>query len=242
MFKKLPRHIAIIPEGNRRWAKKRSALLKKELPSFFGHKEGAKTTEKIFNAALNFKIPYLTFWGLSLDNIKKRDASEVEFLFKLYEQYFQKLAWNRRVHQNQIKINVFGRWNELFPASVRQAIRKAIGKTRNYKNYQLSFLMAYSGIDEMINAIQRIAKIKKQNPKFKINEEAIKANLWTKILPPVDLVVRTGGEPHWSSGFMMWDTANAQFYFTDTFYPDFSIEEFERAIKQYSRTNRRMGG
>lgn len=254
----LPQHIVVVPDGNRRWAKKRG------LPSFFGHKEGAKTTEKILKAVLDLKIPYFTFWGSSLDNIAKRPAQEVKFLFKLFEQYFKKLAKSKEVNQNKIKINILGRWRELFPESVKQTMEEAIKKTKDYGGCQsrryrsalrpetaseLTFLMAYSGVDEMTAAIKKIAELRidppgilrKKNAELRINEELIKNNLWTKDLPAVDLVIRTGGEPHWSAGMMMWDVADSQLYFTETLYPDFSVEEFKKAVNQYGKIERRMG-
>ena len=235
----LPQHIVLIPDGNRRWARKRG------LPPFFGHRQGAKTLEKILKAALDLKIPYFTFWGTSLDNVTKRSSSEVNFLFKLFERHFKKLAKVREVHQNGVRINVLGRWEKLFPEKTKKAIREAIEKTKNYKNYQLTFLMAYSGIDEMTTAIRGIAEFRIQNSELRINEESIKANLWTKDLPAVDLVIRTASErdnwSHLSVGLMMWDLADAQIYFTQTLFPDFSVAEFKKAIKQYSQTERRMG-
>jgi len=232
----LPQHIVLIPDGNRRWARKRG------LPPFFGHRQGAKTTEKILKAALDLKIPYFTFWGTSLDNITKRSPQEVNFLFDIFERWFKKLAKSKDIHKNFVKINVFGRWNKLFPERVKKPIRQAIEKTKNYRNHQLTFLMAYSGIDEMTNAIQRIAKLTLRRGSGQgIDEDLIKKNLWTKDLPAVDLVIRTGGEPHWSMGMMMWDVANAQLYFTETLLPDFSVEEFKKAIDRYSKTERRMG-
>jgi len=231
----LPQHIVIIPDGNRRWAKKRG------LPSFFGHREGAKTTEKLLTCALDLKISYLTFWGSSLDNVNKRPNQEVSFLFKLFEKYFKKLARDKKIHDNAVKINILGRWEKLFPEKTKKAMISAIEKTKNYKNHGLTFLMAYSGIDEMTSAIQSVAKIKNQNSKIKINENLIKTNLWTHDLPAVDLVIRTGSarEPHMSSGMMMWDTANSQFYFTDTLFPDFSPAEFKKAVERYGETERR---
>ena len=235
----LPQHIVLIPDGNRRWARKRG------LPPFFGHRQGVKTLEKILKAALDLKIPYFTFWGTSLDNVTKRSSSEVNFLFKLFERHFKKLAKVREVHQNGVRINVLGRWEKLFPEKTKKAIREAIEKTKNYKNYQLTFLMAYSGIDEMTTAIRGIAEFRIQNSELRINEESIKANLWTKDLPAVDLVIRTASErdnwSHLSVGLMMWDLADAQIYFTQTLFPDFSVAEFKKAIKQYSQTERRMG-
>ncbi len=232
----LPKHIVLIPDGNRRWAKK------KGLPPFFGHREGAKTSEKILKAALDLKIPCFTFWGTSLDNITKRNPREVKFLFDIFERWFKKLAKSKDIHKNFVKINVLGRWNELFPERVKKPIKEAIEKTKNYKNHQLTFLLAYSGIDEMTTAIRKIAELTlRRGSGHGINEKLIKNNLWTKDLPSVDLVIRTGGEPHWSDGLMMWDVAYSQLYFTETLFPDFSVEEFKKALTRYSQTERRMG-
>lgn len=230
------KHIVLIPDGNRRWARKRG------LPSYLGHRKGAEITEKILKASFEMKIPCFTFWGSSLDNIFKRSKKEVNFLFRIFEQMFKKVLKSKEIDKNSVKINVFGRWNKLFPEKLKKIINLAIKKTRKNKKYQLTFLMAYSGIDEMKEAIKKITKLKFKNPKLKINENLIKNNLWTKNLPAVDLVIRTGGEPHWSSGLMMWDVANSQFYFTDTLYPDFTIREFRKAVELYKKTERRMGG
>jgi len=235
----LPNHIVLIPDGNRRWARKRG------LPPFFGHRQGAKTLEKILKAVLELKIPYFTFWGSSLDNVTKRSSSEVNFLFKLFERHFKKLVKDKEIYQNGMKVNVFGRWEKLFPEKTKKAVKEAIEKTKNHKNYHLTFLMAYSGIDEMTEAIKQIAKRKSQSANLKIDEELIKNNLWTKDLPPVDLVIRTASErdnwSHLSAGLMMWDIADAQFYFTKTLFPDFSVEEFKKAVEQYGQTERRVG-
>ena len=233
----LPNHIVLIPDGNRRWARK------KGLPPFFGHREGTKIVGKILKAALDLKIPYFTFWGTSVDNILKRAPKEVDFLFKIFEIYFKNLAKNKDIHQNRVKVDVLGRWQKLFPEKTKKIIEEAIEKTKNYENYRLTFLMAYNGIDEMTNAIQKIAQLKTKNLKLKVDEKLIKKNLWTRDLPPVDLVIRTGSasEPHLSNGMMMWDVANAQFYFTDVLFPDFSPAEFQKAIGRYAKTERRMG-
>ena len=151
------------------------------------------------------------------------------------------MARSKEVNQNKIKINIIGRWRELFPESVKQAMEEAIKKTKDYKNYQWTFLIAYSGVDEMTAAIQKITELRIKNRELRINKELIKNNLWTKDLPAVDLVIRTGGEPHWSAGMMMWDVADSQLYFTETLYPDFSVEEFKKAINKYGQTERRMG-
>lgn len=234
----LPKHISIIPDGNRRWAKK------KRLASFLGHDKGAEIVEEIIKEAVNLKIPYLTFWGCSINNITKRPKSEVVFLFKIFERQFKKILKNEDIYKNKIKINVLGRWKELFPQKTSAIIENAIEKTKNHHNYQLNFLLAYSGKDEMATAISKIAELKVKSSKLKIDDELIKQNLWTKDFPPVDLVIRTGEEDnlaHWSDGFMMWDTANSRFYFTKTLWPDFNKNEFKKAITEYSSTEKRLG-
>jgi len=240
-------HIAIIPDGNRRWAEKR------RMPFFFGHREGAKTAEKILKIALEEKIPYITFWGCSVNNVVKRPKLETSFLFKLFEQHFKNIIKDKEIHKNKVKINVFGRWEEFFPKGVKLAIRKAIDVTKEYENLHLNFLLAYSGVDEIMEAIEKISKSNLShsstgggglNSKLTINEKLIKNNLWTKDLPPIDLIIRTGEAPnwfHWSDGFMMWDVANAQIYSTETLWPDFSAEEFKKVVGKFKSVERRMG-
>ena len=136
-----------------------------------------------------------------------------------------------------------GRWKEVLPKTTQQAIEKAIETTKNYNNYFLTFLLAYNGTDEMLDCVQKIAKIT-ENKELKITKNLIKENLWTKDLPSVDLVIRTGSanEPHLSNGMMMWDTADAQLYFSENFYPDFGPEKFNEALEEYARRQRRFGG
>jgi len=231
-----PLHIAIIPDGNRRWAK-----LKRK-PVVYGHKQGAETTKKILKKALELRIPYLTIWGCSLSNILKRDKKELEGLYRIFRFYFQKLSKDKEIHKNKVRIRVLGEWKKAMPLSVRRLITEAIEQTKNYSDYyNLTFLIAYSGIEEMIGAVKKILKLKTQYPKLRIDRQLVKKSLLTKELPPVDLVIRTGGEPHLSEGFMMWDVAYAQLYFTETLYPDFTPEEFKKAIESYLQRERRFG-
>ena len=232
----IPSHVALIPDGNRRWAKKRG------LHPWIGHQVGAKTFEKVLEKSLELKIPYITFWGGSWDNLTKRPKIEIKFLFKVYTDQFKRLTKDKRTHKNEVKIDVLGRWKEILPKETQEAIEKAREMTKNYNKYFLTFLIAYDGRDEMINAIQKIVRSSKDKT-IKINDEMIKENLWTKNLPPVDLVIRTGCEsdPHLSAGFMMWDTSYSQLYFTKTFLPEFKSKEFEEIIKDFSKRERRLG-
>ena len=235
-IKNIPNHVTLIPDGNRRWARKQG------LQPWIGHRVGVKAFEKVLEKALELKITHITFWGGSWDNLTKRPKIEVNFLFKVYADQFKRLAKDKRTHQNKVKIDVLGRWKEILPKETQEAIEEAKEITKDYNKYFLTFLIAYDGRDEMINCIQKIVESSK-NKAIKINDKAIKENLWTKDLPPVDLVIRTGCEddPHLSAGFMMWDISYSQLYFTKTFLPVFSPKEFEEIIKDYSERERRLG-
>jgi undecaprenyl diphosphate synthase len=179
---------------------------------------------------------------MSADNVLKRPKKEVEVLFSIFKKQFKKLAKSKEIQKEGVKINVFGLWKKLFPEEVKEAIKEAIEKTKKNKNFVLTFLLAYNGTDEMLEAIKKIVK-KAREKEIEITEKTLIENLWTGTLPPVDLVIRTGceGDPHNSAGFMMWHTAYSQFYFTKTFFPDFSPEEFEKAIKNFQKRERRFG-
>jgi len=235
-MKNIPLHVAVIPDGNRRWARKRG------FQPWIGHREGVKSLEKILEKARELKIRYFTFWGASWDNLTKRSKIEVNFLFKIFERQFKRILKDKKIHQNQVKVQVFGRWQEILPKSCQEAIKKAIDSTKNYNQYYLTFLLAYDGRDEMIDCLKKIVKLPKEK-EIKFSPEIIKQNLWTKDLPPVDLVIRAGGEsdPHNSAGFMMWDTVYSQLYFTKTFFPAFESKEFEKIIENYSKRERRKG-
>jgi len=230
-------HVALIPDGNRRWARKRGLF------PWQGHIEGTKTLEKILEKAWKMKIPYFTFWGMSADNVLKRPKKEVEVLFSIFKRQFKKLAKSKEIQKEGVKINVFGLWKKLFSENVKTAIEEAIEKTKENENSNLTFLLAYSGTEEMLEAIKKIVK-KAKKEGIETTEKTLLENLWTGSLPPVDLVIRTGceGDPHNSAGFMMWHTTYSQFYLTRTFFPDFSPEEFEKAVKDFLKRERRFGG
>lgn len=237
MKKNLPEHIAIIPDGNRRWAKQRG------LAPWRGHLSGAKTTEKIVRAAFDLGIPCLSFWVGSWENLTKRPQVEINVLFRIYQQYFHKLAKDKGVHQNQVKINIFGRWPEILPAKAIQSVKEVIKATQNYNQYLLNFFIAYNGTDEMLEAIKSIVRESKKNKNLKVTPELLKSHLWTYDLPAVDFLIRMGSryDPHNSAGFMMWHCANSQLYFSKELYPDFGKKEFIKAIKDFQKRERRLG-
>jgi len=229
----LPRHVAIIPDGNRRWAK-----IHNRKP-WDGHKEGAKCTEEIISASRTMGIQHLSFWGSSLENMTKRSLEERRALLKIYVENFTKLIENDDLHKNETRINIIGRWQEQFPGPLVKVLQKGITDTKEYKKRSLNFFLAYSGDDEMLGAVKVIAK-NYGDPK-EVTREVIKENLMTAELPPVDFLIRTGNDPHLSAGFMMWDIANAQLFFAEQLYPDFDVAAFKNAIAQYGARERRLG-
>ena len=229
----LPVHIAIIPDGNRRWARE------KGLAPWEGHEAGAKIFEELIETALNKGIKCLSLWGSSMDNLLKRPIAEKRALLDIYKRYFDRLLNGKEIYENEVKVNFIGRWEEQFPESLKKTIYEVIDKTNHYKKKMLNFMLAYSGTDDMLSAVQKINNT--CSPEIKITGEDIKKNLMTAELPSVDFMIRTGGEPHNSNGFMMWDTADAQLYFFEKNFPDFSSSEFEAALLEYARRGRRFG-
>ena len=232
MLTNLPNHIAIIPDGNRRWARARG------LAPWLGHEEGAQTLKKITKDIFDSGIKYFTFWASSEDNIKKRPPREVAFYFKLVKTAFKDFEKDSYAHINEIRVDFLGSWEEMFPKDVKEVIYRIKEKTKNYGRYFMTFLLAYDGRTEILKALESISE---DNPVTEITPDLLKKNLLTRDLPAVDLVIRTGGEPHWSAGFMMWDVANSQLHFTPTLWPDFNKKELEIALGNYSTTQRRLG-
>ncbi len=233
-----PLHIAIIPDGNRRWAKSQGKK------PWEGHEEGAKRIEEIVRQALKLGVKYLTFWGSSVDNLTKRPLEEKRALLRIYENYFIRLINSKEIFDNQAAINFFGRWEEQFPKKLKKILKEGMEKTKGHAKHFLNFLLAYNGDDEMLLAIKKIVqKAKETKDKMIINSELIQKNLMTGILPEVDLLIRTGSQddPHNSAGFMMWHTKNSQYYFSNKMMPDFGGKDFEEAIKEYQRRTRRFG-
>jgi undecaprenyl diphosphate synthase len=229
----LPDHIAIIPDANRRWAKERGLL------PWEGHEEGAKNFERLISYALKKGIRCLSIWGSSTDNLLKRPIPEKKALLDIYKRYFKRMLEGTEIYENEVRVNFIGRWEEQFPESLKEIIRDVIARTEHYKKRALNFMLAYSGTDEMIQAIQNIHD--KYEKGVKITTDLVKENLMTAGIPAVDYLIRTGGDPHNSTGFMMWDMADAQYFFSEDKFPDFSEEKFQEALDEYARRQRRFG-
>lgn len=231
-----PQHIVIIPDGNRRWAKERG------LKSWTGHREGFKRFKELAEEVVELGIPYFSFWGLSMDNIKNRPKKEIDFLIGLLNKYLEDLIKKKEIHGKKVRINILGFFRKFFPKETCQLIDKVMKMTKKYDRFFFNLFLAYNGTDEILNSVKKIKAQVIKNPNLEITPELIKENLLTRDLPPVDYLIRTGGEPHLSAGFMMWDIANTQLYFTNTYFPDFGKEELHKAIKDYQKRERRLGG
>ncbi|MDD3607933.1 MAG: polyprenyl diphosphate synthase, partial [Candidatus Moranbacteria bacterium] len=204
----------------------------------------AKIIENISQQDLDMGIRCITFLGSSIDNLTKRPIQEKLFLLDIYERYFKKLMKDPKIQKNKIGIRIIGRWREQFPGKLKGILEDGIKKTADYSNNFLNFLLAYDGSDDMLEATRKIVKlVSERKERLEINEQLISDNLLSSQLPSVDLIIRTGteGDPHNSAGFLMWQTRNSQYYFTDKLFPDFDAEEFASAIKDYQKRSRRFG-
>ncbi len=233
----LPNHVVVVPDGNRRWAKKKGKT------PWQGHLAGAENTEELIRVAFELGIKCFSIWGGSYNNLTKRPKVEIKGLFRLYDRYFLKVAKSKEIHKNQTKVRVIGRWSEVLPTKTKKVIQNLLKSTEKYKKSFLNIFIAYNGTDEMLAAIKGIVREAGNNKNLKVTGKILKKYLWSGNLPPVDLIIRTGSnnDPHNSVGFMMWHTANSQYYFTDTQYPDFNEGEFNKAIKNYIGRQRRFG-
>lgn len=225
------KHVAIIPDGNRRWAKKRGLL------AWQGHIKAAENIVDIIRSAFALGIPYLTIWGGSYDNLTKRSKEEISKLEEAYRALAQKALNDPQVKEKRVRIRVLGEWADILTQETVDILRKTEEATKENNLNNLTLLIGYNGDREMISAVDKLL----MGDVKTASEETIKMNLWTKDLPPVDLIIRTGGEPHLSAGFMMWDVRYAQLYFTEKMWPDFTVEDFKDAVVYYNKRERRRG-
>ncbi len=227
----IPQHVAVIPDGNRRWAKAQS------LNPWDGHSEGAKRFWDIGDHAYKAGVTHITFWGASYGNLTKRNPLEIKFLIELFKNELSKPDILERLIKNEVRLQVLGEWRDLLKSESFAGIVDSLqDQTKHFEGKKLTILFGYDGQREMLAAINGLIE-----SGLSVTEELLRQQLWTGTLPDVDLVIRTGGEPHWSAGFMMWQTANSQFYFTETLWPDFKEAQLDAALADYSKMERRLG-
>lgn len=229
----IPEHVAIIMDGNGRWAKKRF------LPRSAGHHEGMKRVIEIVETAEKLDIKYLSLYAFSTENWK-RPQEEIDNLMKLLIQYIKTEL--DRIHKNNVKIQTMGDISKL-PRASREEVERAIKTTKNNDKMILNIGLNYGGRDEIIWGIKNILEdIKMGNIKEEeIDENLFSDYLYTKGLPDPDLLIRPSGELRLSN-FMLYQIAYTEFWFSDILWPDFKEEDFYRAIIDYQKRNRRFGG
>lgn len=232
-LKKIPTHVAIIMDGNGRWAKKRN------MPRVKGHYEGMQTVKKITKYASKLGIKYLTLYAFSTENWA-RPKEEVSYLMDLPEKMFA--SFMPELMENNVKVEVIGVVEKL-PENTRKAVEDAIEQTKNNTGLKLIFALNYGSKDEIVTAVKRIAQGAANN-EYKveeIDEQLISDNLFTKDTPDPDLLIRTSGEQR-ISNFLLWQIAYSEFIFTKVAWPDFVEEEFYKALLEYQSRDRRFGG
>ena len=230
---KLPQHLAIIMDGNGRWAKRRG------LPRSAGHREGAKAVRRIITSCLDFNIPILTIFAFSTENWK-RPKNEIMYLLKLFERVLSKEKAN--LIKNNIKINFIGRLNNL-PDSLTGKMKELHESSKRNNKLILNVAINYGGRAEIVDALKSITlKIEEKKLNIEeINENTIRDNLYTHNLPDPDLLIRTAGEMR-ISNFMIWQIAYTELWVTPVFWPDFDENNLIEAIRNFQKRVRKYGG
>ena len=226
---RLPNHVAIVPDGNGRWAEQRG------LPRLFGHKAGAENMWRMVDYLSEYPIKYVTLYGFSTENWS-RPEDEVKGLFNILEVFIDKYLME--IHNKGIRLCHIGRLNEL-PQSLQLAITGAVEFTKNNKGMTLNLAFNYGGRVEIVDAVRRL--IADDVAPQKIDEKLFSKYLYTAGLPDVDLLIRTGDETRLSN-FLIWQTAYSEYYFTKVLWPEFGKKDIDKALLSYSRRKRRFGG
>ena len=224
----VPRHIAIIPDGNRRWARK-NGIGRQE-----GYATGIRKIGDVLKWCKAHGVHTLTMWGFSTDNFK-RDPQEIQQLFGLFKDNLKKAIESDDRNKKELRVRFFGRLN-LFPMEIQGMIRKAEEISGKNTSYQLNLLLSYGGREELVDAMNAILR----EGVREVDEDAISSHLYTRGIPDPDLIIRTSGEQR-LSGLMPWQSCYSEFYFCKKLWPDFSKKDFEAALKEYARRKRRFG-
>jgi undecaprenyl diphosphate synthase len=225
---KVPAHIAIIMDGNGRWAKSRG------LPRLAGHRAGTENLRRIIEACIEFGIQYLTIYAFSTENWG-RPAAEVQGLMRLFEDVIDREL--QELYDQGVQLRHLGRLDRLKPA-FREKVLKAIDFTQFNNKLVLNVAFNYGGRDEVVSAIQQI--VRDGHSPEDINDALVSKYLYTSGIPDPDLIIRTSGEMR-GSNFLIWQGAYSEWYFPQTYWPDFDKEELRRALLEYSHRERRYG-
>ncbi|MFC2532122.1 Undecaprenyl pyrophosphate synthase [Capnocytophaga ochracea] len=227
-----PKHLAIIMDGNGRWAKKQGLL------RAYGHEKGVQTVRQVVEYCVEHRIPYLTLFAFSTENWK-RPALEVKALMELLVKFLKKEVDN--LHKNNVRLKTIGNLDR-FPPKPREALLASIDKLKNNTGLTLTLALNYGAREEILTAIKEIAAKVKEGTLIAntITETTLQKHLYTYDLPDVDLLIRTSGEER-ISNFLLWQIAYAELYFTEVLWPDFTKKHLEEALLNYQNRERRFG-
>lgn len=230
---KMPEHVAVIMDGNGRWAQG------KNLPRMAGHNAGMLALKEIVKASSSLGLKHLTVYAFSTENWK-RSVEEVSGIFKLIIIYIEKEL--RELHQNNVKVNILGDYEQL-PRDAVKSLERSLETTKNNTGLQFNIALNYGGRDELLRSVKKLAaEVEKGTLKVdEITEEKIAENLYTAGIPDPEMILRTSGEIRLSN-YLLWQCAYSEFVFTDVLWPDFNRKEFENAIEIYQNRKRRFGG
>lgn len=232
----MPDHIAIILDGNRRWASERS------LNFWMGHQHGAERVTQLLDWCLDLGVKCITLYSFSIENFM-RTPREVEGIFNIAEEKLKEILTDERIHKNKVRVKVIGRVG-LLPKRLQESIREAEAATQSYDSQFLTVALAYGGRAEIVDATKKIAEKVKlgELPVEKIDEEMFERFLYTAHMakPDPDLIVRTSGEER-LSGFLLWQSAYSELCFLDVYWPDFRRIDLLRAVRTYQQRKRRFG-
>jgi len=229
MSNKIPYHLGIIIDGNRRWARERG------LPTLQGHLRGFEKLKEVGKWCKEKGVKVLTVFAFSTENWN-RSKGEVSYLMRLLKKAFSKKEIDR-LNQDGIKVQVIGQ-RERLAEPLQKAIKEAEELTKNNQEGTLNLAISYGGKAEICQAIKNI--LKNDDPPNEISEDFVSKNLWTADLPDLDLIIRTGGEQR-ISNFMLWKGAYAELYFSKKYWPDFTEKDLDLALKEYAHRQRRFG-
>jgi len=231
-----PDHIAIILDGNRRWASE------KALNPWFGHEKGAEKVEQLLDWCLKLGVKSITLYAFSTENFR-RSKNEVEEIMRIAQEQFRKILTDERIHKNKIHVKVIGRLS-LLPKDLQQLILDVENATQGYDEHFLNLALAYGGRAEIVDAAKKIADRVhegKLNPE-EIDEQVFEKYLYTSHMPKQDpdLIIRTSGEER-LSGFLLWQSAYSELCFLDAYWPDFRFIDLLRAVRTFQKRRRRFG-
>ncbi|HIA92320.1 TPA: di-trans,poly-cis-decaprenylcistransferase [Candidatus Saccharibacteria bacterium] len=229
-------HLAIIPDGNRRWAKSQGIFGTLKM-----YDQGADRAAEVIRAAFEHGVTTVSFWGSSAANLTKRNGKEVEVLERIYSVFSQKLINEEDVHKHEVRVEIIGKWKNLLGEATIANLQKVVDDTKQYNKRRLVLLIGYDGVDERSAAVESILQTREDTDID--GNTLLRQHSWTGHIPDVDLIIRTGAweDPHNSVGFLSLLTDNTQYAFPQVLWPDFKVEKLQEVLDDFNERERRLG-